>query len=626
MAEDDSRALFFKAVSLQQEGKAVEAEAVYRDLLSRNPRVVSAHNNLGMLLNAAGRLEEAAGCFRAAIDIRPDHPEALNNLGIILRRRHDYPGALALFQRALSARTDNIETLINMADTAREIGQAAESLRLSERALALAPADYRIHRNLGTLFGDAGDIARSIEAFTEAARLNPDSAHVRGSLAAQRLAICDWADRIDDENALLGAIRSGKGGVDPFTALLLGTTAADQLACAQQYVVMLGTGPKIFAAPAPRTNQKIRLGYFSGDFREHPVAHLSAELFELHDRSKFEVIGYSYGVNDQSEPRIRIEKGFDKFVDVQSLSDRAVAERIAGDGIDILIDLSGYTDRARAGVACLRPAPIQVNYLGFPGTLGAKYIDYIIADDFVLPPEHRPFYTEQPVYLPDCYQVNDSKRAIAAETPTRAECGLPEEGFVFCCFNNCSKITPVVFAAWMNLLRQAPGSVLWLLGMRPLASENLRKRAAAVGVAPERLVFAPRLPLAAHLARHRLADLFLDTLPYNAHTTMSDALWAGLPAVTCVGDTFAGRVGGSLLRAVGLHELVTTKADDYEALALSLATDPDRLKSLSQKLARDLPTAPLFDSHRFTRHLETAYTRMHEFRRAGKPPEMIVVT
>jgi protein O-GlcNAc transferase len=369
----------------------------------------------------------------------------------------------------------------------------------------------------------------------------------------------------------------------------------------------------------------VRIAYLSADFHRHATAYLMAELFERHDRSRFEIIGVSFGVDDKSEMRKRLVAAFDQFYDVRRKSDEEVAKLLHDRQVDIAIDLKGYTTDSRPGFLAYRPTPIQASYLGFPGTMGAEFIDYIIADETVVPFEHQPFYAEKIVHLPDCYQVNDTKRKIAERMPTRQEVELPEEGCVFCCFNNNWKITPEVFGVWMRLLHAVEGSVLWLLGDNESAERNLRKEAQARGIDPARLVFAGRLPLEDHLARHRLADLFLDTLPYNAHTTASDALWVGLPVVTRLGESFAGRVAASLLNAIGLPELVTHSIEDYEALALRLAKDPSLLEGYRNRLATNRLTHPLFDTDRFRRHIEAAYLQMWEIWQRGEQPRSFAV-
>jgi predicted O-linked N-acetylglucosamine transferase (SPINDLY family) len=372
-------------------------------------------------------------------------------------------------------------------------------------------------------------------------------------------------------------------------------------------------------------HDKVRIAYLSADFHQHAMAYLMAELFERHDRSRFEIIGASFGVDDKSQMRKRLVAAFDQFHDVCRKSDEAVAKLLHDLQIDIAIDLMGYTRDFRFGILAYRPAPIQASYLGFPGTMGAEFINYIIADKTVAPFEHQAFYTEKIVHLPDCYQVNDTKRKIAERTPTRQEAGLPDNGFVFCCFNNNWKITPDIFSVWMRLLRAVEGSVLWLVGDNKSAERNLRMEAQAWGIDPARLVFAGRLPPEDHLARHRVADLFLDTLPYNAHTTASDALWAGLPLVTRLGEAFAGRVAASLLNAIGLPELVTHSIEDYETLALRLAKDPSLLQGYRNQLAKNRLTHPLFDTDRFRRHMEASYLQMWEFWQRGEQPRSFAV-
>jgi predicted O-linked N-acetylglucosamine transferase (SPINDLY family) len=350
-----------------------------------------------------------------------------------------------------------------------------------------------------------------------------------------------------------------------------------------------------------------------------------AELLELHDRSRFELVGIDFGPVADDAMRTRVRACFDRFIDVRTLSDREVAQLSRDLAIDIAVDLKGFTEDARPGIFAERAAPVQVSYLGFPGTMGAGYIDYIVADEVVIPAASRPLYSEKVVSLPDSYQVNDRKRRIADGTFTREELGLPADGFVFCCFNNDYKVTPSTFDGWMRILRRVEGSVLWLFEDSAMAATNLHKEAERRGVGAERLVFARRMAPHDHLARYRNADLFLDTLPYNAHTTASDALWAGLPVLTCAGEAFASRVAASLLSAVGLPELITTTPAAFEALAIALASDRARLGRVRATLAANRPTAPLFDTPRFARHIEAAYQEMHERRLAGLPPDHITV-
>ena len=358
----------------------------------------------------------------------------------------------------------------------------------------------------------------------------------------------------------------------------------------------------------------------SADFHAHATATLMAGIFEAHDRRRLETVAISFGPDDGSAMRARLKQDFDRFLDVKSESDANIAALMRREEIDIAVDLKGYTSEARPAIFAFRPSPVQINYLGFPATMSADFMDYLLADRFIVPPEHEAFYAEKIVRLPHSYQPNDRTRPISAVTPNRAEAGLPETGFVFCCFNNSFKIVPRMFDIWMRLLREIDGSLLWLLEDNAAATANLKREAAQRGIAPERLIFAPRAKLEDHLARHRLADLFLDTLPYNAHTTASDALWTGLPVLTCMGGTFAGRVAASVLNAAGLPELVTLCLDDYEALALSLARDPARITAMKTKLVQSRETSPLFDAARFARHLESAYTTMWKRSQRGEKP------
>jgi len=438
--------------------------------------------------------------------------------------------------------------------------------------------------------------------------------------------LCDWRGLDDQSRRLLSRVRSGALIPLPFTIVMVPSTPADQLQAAK-----LAGQDRYPSAREPLwrgekyRHDRIRLAYLSADFHDHATAWLMAGLFELHDRSRFETTALSYGPSVESEMRQRLQRSFDRFIDVREQPDQEVAVLIRRLEIDIAIDLKGFTQSARTNILALRPAPIQVSYMGYPGTMGADYIDYILADHFVIPDDHRQWYSEKVVYLPDSYQTNDSRRRIADRAPTRDEAHLPQAGFVFCSFNAAYKITPEFFTIWIRLLGAIEGSVLWLVEEGAATTDNLRREAAERGISAERLVFAPKVGNEAHLARHRLADLFLDTLPYNAHTTASDALWAGLPVLTCLGSTFAGRVAASLLTAVGLPELITTSLDEYEALALRLAREPELLSSFRSRLAKNRLTYPLFDTERHARHVEAAFTRMWEIHARGEAPRSFSV-
>jgi predicted O-linked N-acetylglucosamine transferase (SPINDLY family) len=456
-------------------------------------------------------------------------------------------------------------------------------------------------------------------------RANPEIASARGGLLRCKIQICDWNGLDAHWKRALADIRSEKAPVPPMVVAALCSSAEDQLRCARLI------GQRYFAGREPLSrgerygHAKIRIAYVSSDFHAHATATLAAGLFEEHDRNRFETCAISFGRDDKSPMRRRLEGAFDHFIDIRDASDEDIAKRMRAMEIDIAVDLKALTTDSRPGIFARRPAPIQVSYLGYPGTMGVPYIDYLIADRVVIPEEETRHYSEAIVYLPDCYQPNDSRRQMAPQAPARSELGLPETGFVFCCFNNPYKITPVMFGIWMRLLKDIDGSILWLLEDSPAATDNLRRESAGRGVSPERLVFAPPMPPDVHLARHKAADLFLDTLPYNAHTTASDSLWAGVPLLTCLGTTFPGRVAASLLEAIAMPELITRSHEDYYAMALKLAREPDTLASLKSKLARNRETGSLFNTKRYARHLEAAYAKMVERQRRGEPPQGFAV-
>ncbi len=563
-------------VVLKDLGRLMEAGKAYATALRLAPNYAEAHNNLGTVLDDLGRRNEAVGEYLAAIRLKYDYPDAHNNLG----------GALA------------------------RLGRPQDALIPYETAIRLKPDYVQAHANLGLALQELGRFEEAAVRYGEAFRLKPDHSEAIAQQLYCLRQICDWRETGRLEPELL----KQKDKFSPFLTLIIDSSGERQLAAARNWCARQHGAIKPLPEQARPKGPRIRLGYLSADFCNHAVAQLVVELIERHDRTRVEVIGYSYGPEDGSALRQRLKDGFDRFEDIRTLPDIEAARLIQREGIDILIDLTGYTAKGRTGILAYRPAPVQVNFLGYPGTLGAEFIDYIIADPICIPPGDESFFREKVVRL-ECYQPNDGKREIAEQTPSRAECGLPEQGMVFCCFNGSVKITPPVFAVWMRLLAQKPGSVLWLLDANAAAKENLRREASAAGIAPERLIFAPRLPPAQHLARHRLADLFLDTLPYNAHTTASDALWTGLPVLTCRGETFPGRVAASLLTAVGMEELITSSLPEYEALALALAADPARLAGLKAKLAANRSAAPLFDTARFARGIEAAYEQMMKSRR-----------
>ena len=607
-------------VALQHQGKLDEAVAAFRQAIAGNPKHADAHFNLGVVLRAQGHVEEAAAAYRRVIALDPSHAAACNNLALILSEAGELGAADALQRQAVGQRPDYAEGHNNLGAILLDQGRPQQALDALRQALKLKPDYPEAFLNMGNALRELGSLAEAIAAYRRAIDLRPTYAEALAQLVYHRARACDWTDAAaEEETLLLSAVRQSTARIPPFMLIPTAATAADQLLCARKWVEHFAVPEQqVFAHhPAPRPG-RLRIGYLSSDFYDHATAYLIAELIERHDRDRFEINGYSYGPDPGGDMRARLVTAFDRFTDIDTLSHRAAAARIRADEIDILVDLKGHTHRARPKILAFRPAPVQVNYLGYPGTMGAPFIDYLVADKFVVPRDRQQLFAEKLAYLPDCYQPNDTRREIAA-APSRAACGLPAQGLVFCAFNNSFKITPSFFAIWMRLLQQVPQSVLWLLESNALVRRNLTAAAVAAGIDPGRLVFAPMLSHGQHLARHRHADLFLDTLPCSAHTTASDALWAGLPVLTCAGETFAGRVAGSIVRAAGLSELVTRSPRDYEALALALARDPARLDDIRSRLGAGRSSLPLFDMAKRTRDLEALYARMAEIWRSGRP-------
>lgn len=719
------------AMRHHREGRLADAEAIYRDLLSAEPRNSDAmhllglivyqrrdhdgavrliqqaiaihdsdpsyHSNLGRILGELGRTDEAVAYCRAALALNPDFDGARNNLGTILAARGNWDDAVAEYRHVLARMPGNIEALNNLAVALRHLGNRHAAIECSRRVLALSPgnadallalaADARLIGDLDAAaelcrrvlagnpnhvdaLAQLGNVARrqgkprdAIDFLQKAIANGADSPEIHYSLGAAfearhrfdlarasyrralqlkpnfpgaELGLVHVSQQLCDWNGLDERIERVRGHVEqvmrpalsPFSFLALpGVTAAEQKQWAElwaedRYRPLASGRPSSKFRAGASEHDFIRLGYLSADYHDHATAHLLAEVIELHDRGRFHVHAYSYGPDDAGDMRHRLGAAFDRFTDIKHLSFIDAARRINDDGIDILIDLKGYTQNTRSDILALRPAPIQVNFLGYPGTMGVEFIDYLVTDDFITPPEAAVDYSESLAYLPDCYQPNDRKRPIG-DRPSRRECGLPDQGVVFCCMNSAYKITPRVFAVWCGLLDAIPGSVLWLHKSNRWAEINLAKEARRRGLDPTRLVFADKKPHAQHLGRLQLADLFLDTLPYNAHTTASDALWCGVPIVTCAGNTFAARVAGSLLTAVRLPELITGSLEDYYKLALRLGANPDELAALKAKLMCNRSTAPLFDSTRYTRNLESLFGEMHRRRLTGETPRLI---
>jgi protein O-GlcNAc transferase len=619
---DFAEAYFNLGNVLKLQGHLEQAIARYRQALTFRLSYAAAYNNLGNTLRQQGRLDEAIACFNNALHFNPDAPDLHNNLGVALQAHGKLEAAAVGFQRALALRPDYAEAHQGLGAVLQMQGQRDQAIACFREAVRCKP-DYAVACNsLGLLYRKQGYQDEALQCFQQALALQPDFAEAAYNIHDVQLHSSKWTHYSDNVEKIHQAVHTGLGRQLPFAFLAISQSPAAELQCARIYASEHYPASEMPVWKGERyRHDKIRVAYLSADFHNHATAYLMAGLFEAHDKERFEVTALSYGPDSQSEMRQRLQPAFDRFVDVRQMSDRDIALLMRAWEIDIAVDLKGYTTEGRPGILAQRAAPVQVAYLGYPGTMGANYIDYVLADASVIPPEDRIYYTEQVVCLPDTYQVNDDKRRIADTIPTRVELNLPENGFVFCCFNNNYKITPALFDCWMRLLRKVDGSVLWLLGKNPAVERNLRQEAVSRGVEGERLVFAAPIVLERHLARLTVADLFLDTLPYNAHTTASDALWAGTPLLTCTGNTFAGRVAGSLLRAIGLPELITPNLEAYENLALHLATTPVQLAEIREKLVKNRASYPLFDTERFRRNIEAAYTGMWERHQKGNPPE-----
>lgn len=597
-----------------------------------NPQDPALHYELGNLYLQSDQTNEAVTCYSAALKLSPNHPQILLQLGNTYSALGLFAEAVSYFQKATRADPTNAAAHFNLGNALRELGKPGQAATSYHVALELAPSDADIHNNLGNVLRELGQLDEAIACYKAALRLNPALHHAKVHLVHQKQHICDWQGLDEDVQEIQKWVLDvPQAQISPYAFLAMpNTTAAEQQKCAQNwlknsYSKLINNKNIIFTYPN-RSKKKLKIGYFSSDFRLHPLAFLITELIELHDRSQFEIYAYSYAIDDKTPERKRLEKAFDHFIDIRPLSLTAAAQRINADEIDILVDLTGFTQTSRSGIAALRPAPINVNWLGFPGTMGdlngTPLFDYILSDAFITPPQQAAYYSEKLALLPDCYQPNDRKRPIG-KTPSRKDCGLPENAFVFCCFNQTFKILPSMFDIWMRLLKAKSNSVLWLLECNPWAKENLCREARLRDIDASRLIFAPRVSIADHLARHTLSDLFLDTLPYNAHTTCSDALWMGLPVITCMGDSFAGRVAGSLLKAANLPELITYSLEEYELGALQLANNPNELAAIRHKLAQNKEALPLFDTRRFAQHLEQAYQIMRQTHLTGQPPQAI---
>ena len=602
-----------------------EAVASFAQAIAAKPDLAEAHNNLGVALRELERTEEALASYDRALAIKPDYAEAHNNRGVALRTLRRLDQALASFEQALAVNPEYPEALLNRGAALHDGRRLHEALANYERALALKSDYADAYRNHALALQELRRPDEALASYERALALSPGARFLRGICQHARMHACDWTDFETARAEMVFGLERGKAVITPFPALaLFDSPRLHRKAAASWAREECRSEHKLPPLRPYPLHDKLRVGYFSADFRNHAVSSLAAELFETHDRSSFELTAFALGPDVRDELRERVERSFDRFLPLFDQSDAQIAALARSLELDIAVDLGGYTQHARPRIFALRAAPIQVSYLGFLGTMGAEFMDYLLADEVLIPRELRRHYAEKIAYLPS-YQANDRRRPVAERVFTRAELGLPSSGFVFCSFNANYKITPDTFASWMRILAAVPDSTLLLLADSPAAKLNLRRHAAASGIEPARLVFAGRVPYADYVARYRTADLFLDTSPYNAGTTASDALWAGLPVLTCTGEAFAGRMGASLLTAVGLPELIARDRPEYEQLAIALAREPGRLAEIRGRLSATRASAALFDTPLLTRSLEMLYRRMYHRHHLGLLPEHLLL-
>jgi protein O-GlcNAc transferase len=627
---NDFEALRLLGFIAGQEDDFDSAAMYLQKAVGLRPTFVEGWYYLAKSFMALNRPEQSIPAFDRAIGLYPQFFEALHDRGLALFALNRFDAAIASFQHACSVNPMSAEAWTNMAVVFRCKNDIDHAIECYQRALQLSPGNTFTLYKLGTAYSIKGRHRDAVETFASVLAINPDAEYAKGFLFSSRLFNGDWSTFHADKESLHKGIREGKRESTPFVALAMSGSPEEHLKVARRFVEENPAPVVIPERQAPDAEGGAKEGratiaYLSADFYGHATAVLMLDVIKKHDRNRFKIVAISFGPDRPGALTDEIRAAFDQFIDVRSQSDTEVAERMRDIGVDIAVDLKGYTHDSRPGILSFRPAPIQVNYLGYPGTMGVDYMDYLIADRFVIPDGEEQFYSEAIVVLPDSYQPNGKNRVAVNRDLSRAECGLPADGIVFCSFNSPYKNNPIMFDIWMDLLVAVDASVLWLFSLSEVFEHNIKAEAQRRGVHPERLIFAHHVPLPEHLHRIGLADIFLDSLPYGAHTTASDALWANVPVVTCVGTAFPGRVGQSLLEAIEMPELIAHTLADYYALALSLATDKKLLHETRQKLAAKVKTAPLFDSDRYTAHLEQAFEAMLQKHGSGQPASKIVV-
>ena len=601
-----------------------EALASYEAAIALNGNYVEAYVNRGNILQELERHEAALESFRRALELDPAVALAFEGLGVSLNFLYRPAEALAAYDRAIALKPDLATAYLKRGWVLAGLQKVDEAIASFGRAIEIDPDLALAYQHRGYWHHKSGRFDFAAQDFAVVARLTPDSEFFPGLRLEASLQVCDWSDYDALTKQVAVGVENDMPVAHPFIAMALTDSARLQQKAARTWTNNSCPPNDSLGPIAPRARpRKLTVGYFSADLQEHPIGRLIPELIEIHDRSRFEVIAFSFGPDTNDESRQRLVRAFDRFFDVRERSNSEVAALARSLNVDIAIDLGGHTFNNRPNVFALRAAPVQASYLGYLGTMGASYMDYIVADSTVVTPESEGYYSEKIIYLPDTHQANDRKRRIADKVFTREDLALPANGFVFCCFNTNYKILPETFSGWMRILKAVPGSVLLLYANQKTTKANLQAHAARHGVEQHRLVFGERLPVAEHLARYRAADLFLDTLPYAAGTTASDALWAGLPLLTLTGEAFVSRTAASLLSAIGVPELITSTQEQYEQVAIELALSPQRLAEIRTKIQNNRLTSPLFDTPRFARNLEAAYMAIHDRYQAGLPPDHI---
>jgi protein O-GlcNAc transferase len=614
-------ALRIRSFIAGEEGRFEEAISHLNKILTKRPRSIEDMYYKAMAYAKLKKFDDAVTTLEATLIFAPTFFEGLHDLGTNLLEIGKFQRAVDALEKATQLRPDVYQAHFNLGIAFGKLGQYEEELKCYNRAKRLNPGDDALNYNIGLALLAAEHHKEAIHHFDEMLQHDPHLDFPRGALLNAKMYCGRW-DGIDvDINVLRQSVKKGSLAINPFHSLSLPFSREEQLTIAEIYARQTFTHRRAYEVSglARTTEKRIRIAYVSSDFYAHATSYLIVELFERHNREQFEVFGISFGPDDGSAMRERVRNSFDHFLDVRNKSNEEISDLMRSLGIDIAIDLKGYTTHGRPEIFSLRAAPVQVNMLGYPGTMGCDFIDYLIADKVVIPEGHQQSYSEKIVFLPDCYQPNDSKRDISSTPAHRSEEGLPDDAFVFCSFNNSYKITPEFFAIWMRLLKQVDGSVLWLLARSSDQEAQIRAEAKKHDVDAHRIIFAKQLPLPRHLRRLQFADLVLDNLPYNAHTTASDALWAGVPLLTCIGDTFAGRVAASLLRSAGLSTLITLSKSEYEQKALELANSPISLQTIRTQIAEKVKGSRLFDIANYTAAVEQAYMTMMQRHRRGEP-------